>query len=142
MKKHSWSEYYEAEMSDLIGRTFSKINATDGTLTMICEEGVFTFYHEQECCENVSIESIVGDLSDLVDSPILRAEEVTSGENPADAKPETTEYQDCFTWTFYKFATIKGYVDIRWYGESNGYYSESVDLKFEPHSAPREVLPC
>lgn len=83
----------------------------------------FILEHRQDCCEGVSIESIVGDLQDLVGTPLLIAEEVNS-----EGTPQREQYDDSFTWTFYKFATVKGYVDIRWYGSSNGYYSESVDL--------------
>ena len=68
---------------------------------------------------------IVGDLEDLIDTPLLMAEMVTNeNENPPNVK--VPEFQDSFTWTFYKLATIKGYVTISWYGESNGYYNESV----------------
>ena len=63
----------------------------------------------------------------IVGEPLLVADEV-SGETPVGFEDE---YHESVTWTFYKFATRKGYVDVRWLGESNGYYSESVDLGYE-----------
>ena len=129
---------FEPEMADFLGKTFTEIKGGIGKdeLIFICAEGVFKMYHSQDCCERVNIEDITGDLEDLIGAPILIAEESTSDKNPDGA--EVSKYQDCFTWTFYKFATKKGYVDIRWYGESNGYYSESVDLSFTPSKAQNE----
>jgi hypothetical protein len=84
-------------------------------------------------------------LEDLVGTPLLLAEEVTNRETPENVTFENdpdiedivylnldgkkVTLQDEETWTFYKFATVKGYVDIRWFGTSNGYYSERVSLK-------------
>ena len=52
----------------------------------------------------------------------MQADEETNQDNDG-------EWGDHQTWTFYKFATIKGYVTIDWLGSSNGYYSESVNLQ-------------
>jgi hypothetical protein len=126
----------QVKFEDLKGKTLTNVTGKVGDDEMLFKTDTgeeFKLYHMQDCCESVTIEDIVGDLSDLVGSPILEAEESTSDKNPTDAKPETLEYQDSFTWTFYKIGTIKGSVAIRWYGESNGYYSESVDFDKVEH---------
>lgn len=118
-------------ISALLGLTLSAIQVNDeqDVIKFTADNGrVFSMYHAQDCCERVSIESIVGDLQDLIREPILLAEEYTSQDNPNDVNPEMVKDQESFTWTFYKLATRKGYVDIRWYGGSNGYYSEEVDF--------------
>jgi len=124
--------YEKLSVEILKGKTFTSAeNVNNEELRFTTSEGErFRLYHEQDCCESVTIESIVGDLQDLVGEPILLAEEVVNDSNVNPEGVQVPEYQDdCFTWTFYKFATRKGYVDVRWYGESNGYYSERVDFE-------------
>ena len=116
-------------VSALLGKTLSDVRQVDNEeIHFTTSEGeTFKMYHSQDCCESVYIEDIEGDLQSLVGNPILVAEESSNSEAHPDGKePEWAD--DSFTWTFYKLATIKGHVDIRWYGSSNGYYSESVDF--------------
>ena len=113
---------------ELLGRTLYKVTADGDELRLyLSDTNYVRFYHEQSCCESVYIENICGDLEDLVGAPLLIAEEVSNEEFEAAYKVD--EYEESYTWTFYKFATRKGYVDVRWYGSSNGYYSESVDVE-------------
>lgn len=115
------------DVSELVGKTITEIKNDSSQIDFICSDGtMYRMYHEQDCCESVRVEDIAGDLDDLLNSPILVAEEV----NDADFENNYRfEYQpESFTWTFYKLATFKGYVTIRWLGESNGWYSEGVDF--------------
>ena len=129
--------YYDLEaFANLKGKVLVEINAGDDNIHLVTSEGQsYDMYHNQDCCEHVRVESIVGDLKDLLGTPLLMAEEVSNEDNP-DYKGE---YYDSYTWTFYKLATIKGYVDIRWLGESNGYYSESVSLNKGREYTEKEV---
>lgn len=89
------------------------------------ENNIYHMYHEQDCCEEVYIKDICGNLSHLLDSPITMAECIVN-----EGKIGEDEW-GTGTWTFYKLATVKGYVTITWHGESNGYYSETVDFVIE-----------
>jgi len=112
---------------NLKGKVLREVAVEDYEIRFVTVDGeVYRMFHHQDCCESVYVESVVGDVEDLIGEPILVAEEVTSYENPEGFE---SEYQESFTWTFYKLATRKGYVDIRWYGESNGYYSEGVSFE-------------
>lgn len=124
-------------IKELQGKTFTKVEKNEewqenDTITFYKStpnewtEDYVLMFHEQDCCESVWIESIVGDLSDLENTPILLAVEVVSYSTPEE---DEAKWGDTSTYTFYKLRTIKGSVDIRWVGASNGYYSETVSVK-------------
>lgn len=105
-------------IEELINKTATRVTRSDAVLRFDLTDGtIIEFYHDQDCCENVYIEDIIGDLSDLENSELLEAEE--NSENDPDAS-------ESGTWTFYRFGTQKGSVVVRFYGSSNGYYGEGV----------------
>ena len=107
----------------LIGQTIVSILTDElSEIVFIAENGdQHIFNHWQRCCETVEIESIVGDLEDLFDSPITMAEVVCSD--------DCSDFKHQDTWHFYKFGTAKGFVTVRWVGYIN-YYSVEVDYEY------------
>jgi len=111
------------EIKELVGKMISGIDGLEDysdkvEIHTVCGATI-TFYHEQDCCESVALEDYCLD-SELEGAWIISAEEVYS-----DAGDDVSE---CGTWSFYKIETDKGGLWMRWLGESNGYYSESVDI--------------
>jgi hypothetical protein len=117
-----------ADFSCLVGKTLKEVNISRGgegedSITFTTTDGEeYKLFHYQDCCEGVWIEDVIGDVGDLVGSPIVLAEVSKGDLGPLES------FHESFTWTFYRIATQMGHVDIRWYGESNGYYSEEVDF--------------
>ena len=112
----------KAYIHELKGKVFTSVKEIDDELYFCMEEGHYRMYHSPQCCEIVLLEDVCGDLSDLVGTPILLAEEVYGDWGPLAKNAES------YTWVFYKLSTIKGDVTLRWYGESNGNYSEEAYL--------------
>lgn len=131
--------------TELQGKTLTRIEKEGNEeLRFFASDGTsYRMLYYPDCCASCEIEEIHGDLDDLVGSPILLAEESSSSEpdfetqarrlaEKAKKEAEGQYYgfgDDSETWTFYKLATIKGSVTIRWYGSSNGYYSESATFE-------------
>lgn len=122
-------------ISILEGKILKEIKKIeDKQLNFYCEDGkVYRMYHEQECCEAVWLEDICGDLDDLIDSKIISAKEETQH-----SPKKTDEYNCCSSWTFYILRTMKGTVTLRWYGTSNGCYSQKADIELITNEKKQE----
>ena len=132
-KSITMHKYDKYPIENFIGKVLKKVKVgNDYVFFHTVDDKFIVMMHNQDCCERVEIEDICGDIDDLLNTPIVQAFEKTNDkEHPADVNEKEIEYQDedkSFTWTFYTFSTIKGTVTIRWYGTSNGYYSERANL--------------
>src|ERR1022692_2734103 len=114
-------------ISSFMGKVFISVERqetdTFGDLLIFTETNGsrYGMLHQQDCCEDVHINDICGDLQDLTNSPILYATEERSDKI-------SSECNESSTWTFYKIDTLKGGITIRWIGTSNGYYTEEADI--------------
>lgn len=131
-----WAEHEEIDIKELVGYAFNLIevnkDSTAVTFYGMAGQPLFKMTHKQDCCESVWLEEVVGDWGDLIGTPIFVAECVSNHNDPrANLTTDDEAYWDAVTsetWTFYKLTTMKGSVTLRWYGTSNGYYSEGVSI--------------
>lgn len=115
--RHQWTKI---DIGILKGKVLKKVDVGHHIILFHTDTDTYRMHHYQDCCETVEVEDIAGEIEWLIDSPILVAEERSNEEQIGDGSA---------TWTFYELATLKGAVTIRWYGSSNGYYSERVDFE-------------
>lgn len=141
MRPHNWANE-DVPFCTLQGQTLvsvergklddSHYGSGEDCILFVTETGKeYMMLHHRGCCESVEIEDINGDLADLAGAYVTVAEEATNNENPPESEwgpPES------FTWTFYKIQTPRGDVTVRWFGQSNGYYSESVSFQEVPNA--------
>ena len=109
-------------LSELVGETISFVNGSeigsDEVVILTASGKAIKIHHEPDCCETVLVEDV--DCDDIVGGLVISAD-LVDGESPS----LDDDYHDSYTWTFVKIDTSKGYLWMRWLGESNGYYSES-----------------
>jgi hypothetical protein len=114
-------------MSEMIGKIATKVDEEcDSLIIHFSDNSKIRFYHVQDCCEHVFLEDVCGDWNDIIGHPITKAYEYIN--NDHESSNPACGSDGSYTWTFYNIGTVRGTVVLRWYGSSNGYYSEEVDV--------------
>lgn len=84
--------------------------------------GKYRLYHLQDCCEEVLINKVIGNVSDLV-GEVIFAEEDAGANDPGWFNEK---FYDSHTWTKYVLKTDNASLEFWFLGTSNGYYGEDV----------------
>jgi len=122
------SDITEFMIDDFIGLVVKNISL-DSEIIFTTSDKKIRMYHQPDCCEAVWIHS-VENLNYLIGNKILHVEEIFNDESYDPKIEETVDEWGHFSWTFYNFTTNEGIAKIIWFGSSNGYYDEGVQLEY------------
>lgn len=118
-----WREN-DCDFDNLVDKTIVRVNMdrhNNAEIVFTCSDGTkYTTYHSQDCCESVWFE----DSDNAPDS--LEGETIVKAYVNSESNPNASESG---TYTFYTLVSRNVSVTFRFNGESNGYYSESVDFR-------------
>ena len=119
----------EQDLEKIQGLTVKFIHVDEYEVLLVTECGrEFKFYHDQDCCESVSVYDTKGELVKLEGKKLVSVEYTDmAGIDPDDVVIDC--HDDSFTWSSVYFKTSEDTVCVRWLGESNGYYGEDISLR-------------
>lgn len=120
--RYNLNSLLESSKESLVGETITHIDVDESQSEILftTQSGKqILVHHWQQCCEEVKLAGIDGDIYSLV------------GWVARDISEETEEGKSgdgTWTKTVLTFRVGGLAVVTRWFGESNGYYSENVDF--------------
>jgi hypothetical protein len=127
---HHWdNDKPDCSVEELVGKKIVDLAENhEGDLTFTMSDGsIYEMGYVPDCCATCVVESGLDDLKAMIGQKLVAVTEDSSKETPADVKQEYTPESQ--TWTFYTFRSNKATAQLRWFGSSNGYYSESVTFR-------------
>ena len=135
---HSAEQKKQLEMMKKIeGYTILSISGLkkgSNSVSIVTTNGTLTMYNFGDHWEEVLLDDFEGDLSDLIGKVVVSAEVVidpeTGDPNYEKIVKNHPRSDDSETWTFYTIRTTGGDLWMRWFGSSNGYYSEYAEVSF------------
>ena len=99
----TFKERQNVPFSYLQGKTLVEIEGTKFSSTLYFKDNcgnVFRMLHCEDCCENVSIDDICGDFSDIIGQEIVLAEESSNSDEPRKDENGNEEYAESFNGHF------------------------------------------
>jgi hypothetical protein len=114
------------ELKGQIVKEITGLEKNSPEVHIVTNQTTYKLYHEQDCCESVFVENVIGDEKDILNEEIIFAEE-DAGANDPDCYGDN--YNDSHTWTKYVLKTKNASLEFWFLGESNGYYNENVSIE-------------